>query len=394
VHRLAFQCDVGARKAACWLDGRALDGDPPPWKPGVTLAVNHRTPWRVCGAGATINAVQSDSQSLCPREQIDLYGLSLAAGPRYDFATGRRLDGAATTDQLAYFTDWSPVVAMLPLQDDPALVVADRTTAVRLGTQANGAYGWGTALVLSPEHAPPNANTGEQAVRGLAISAAGDAIVLGQALYLTVADCTLQGGGGGAGIGSWKSGANYTTVLRDCRATGPDAAVFLYYAMASIEGLRCESAGRHGVWLDRGSRVRMRRTFFGPYGDPESYFRVDGGSDLVADDTAIDHEDGKVPSVAVVWATADRSTAKSLGARAVVRDLELGALNRAVPVARVDGRPGAPKGLLELSGVTTSGAGLAPMRGVVAADDYARWTVRVDAPGLEGWPRFVAPAGK
>jgi hypothetical protein len=386
VHRLAFQVDLAAARAACWLDGATLANPALPWKAsdGLAFAANRRVPLLANALGPTSNFAGSDYAELAPVEAQTLLGLAFADDLRYAWTpTLARLDGAAITDQMTYFTDWAPVVACLPLDDDPALVLADRRLRVR---QGGPNYGDGDALLLSPAHGDPSSAVGMPVVRNLAIRAAGDAILTGYALYPTIEDCDLQGS---AGIGSWNWGANYLGHVRRCWLLGSDAAFYAWYGMWDLDDVHAEAVPRVGLWATQGSRVRARDLFFGPYGHTESYLRADRGADLVVRGIAIDREDDGGPSLAVAVGEADSSAAKALGCRLEVDDLEFGTFAPDVPIVLLRSRDGAPKGLCRLVDPTTSGNGLGGRRPLVMVDDPSRWTVEVKAPAFPNWPWSV-----
>jgi hypothetical protein len=397
VHDLQIQVDLASCKVGVWLDRKALttrDGNA-----GFTVArkltfpPNRRLPLVTNSLGPRAASVQSDSWTLPKVCYLRLLGLAVSEGLRYGWGNDlTRLDATPLTDLATYFREWSPVVAMLPLQDDMDLVRADRCLAVRLGTQADGVYGWGSALLLSKEHASPSANTGMIGLENLTVVAAGDAFVIGNVLYGDVRGCDFRGGEGG--MASWNSDANYTWNVSDTRAIGVrDSAFYLYYAMARLSNTHVESAGRCAYWFDR-SYVRSNGAFVGAGGHPECYVRLSGGCNVTLDGTSIDEEAGpagSLPSEAGIVAEASGQNGSSLGARIILRDFNIGDFNKKIALVKLREESGSPKALLDLSGLSTSGSGNTPMRGLVDCDDYSRWTIRLDNAGVEGWPKFVAP---
>lgn len=397
VHKLTFQVSFKEHKAMCWLDGTAMTNiEPLPSVWPKTFSENWRIPWNTHGMGPLAVASKpdgagggSDYDTLALKEHQDLYGLALSAGKRYTWDDKlTRLDGNPINDLNRFYSDLWPVVAMLPMDDDPTLSAADRCFRIRGGGQSDGTYGWSTALLLSTEHNDPGCNTGQVSFQQITVSAAGDGCILGNALFLSAQDCGFFGNEGG--LASWNDNANYPNRFVRCSFLGRDAPVYLYYAIARFEDAFIFSNGRVSFWAER-SNVVAEHTFIGPYmAGPatHSFLRLTDGSSGDFSDTNIDVEDGSIPDDAAVVVGSSGAIAGSLGARCRLNGLTIGHLASGIPVVRLESADTAPIGWLDMFYVATSFTGVAK-RPMIVVDDPTKWRIDRVTPGLDDWPQIT-----
>jgi hypothetical protein len=325
VHRFAVQIDLVGAKVTAFLDKQQVAVTPSPAGPSWTPAANLRfrenaySPFLVGAMGMRIsstgappeyigNSFPNGGWSLNPTPANDrtILGLRVSnAAPYADDGPGkaqRRLDGGATDDAAAYFNPRPWTLALLPMDEAPDVIAADRSVPMTCGgLDADASTDRGYGHYMGAAHARSMQWSKGQSVRNLAVGRGagyGCGIEVGQVINLTLRD--VAAAGGTYGIGQPPYGSNYTIVLDGTTtATGNDAGLFFYFSEVKHVGLLELGGARYGVLTGGGSLLALDQVFSANCGDSmRALIRTSG--DLSLNLANVDWESGVAPTLRAI----------------------------------------------------------------------------------------------
>jgi hypothetical protein len=201
-----------------------------------------------------------------------------------------------------YFGPRPYTLALLPMDEDPATIAADRSVPMLCsGLNADASADRGYGHYMSSAHARNMQWSKGQAVRSLAVgrwAGYGYGVEVGEVINLTLEDVTASGGI--YGIGQPPYGSNYTIVLDGTTtATGNDAGLFFYFSEVKQTGLLELGGARYGVLTGGGTILSLDQVFSANCGDSmRALIRV--ASDLTLNLANVDWESGVAPTLKAI----------------------------------------------------------------------------------------------
>lgn len=212
--RFSLMADVGKGAMRVLVDGVPVPiAIPSTLKPGMTFAANPGVPFKVNGM-AEADGAQTDFSSPLQGDGFALHGLMLSRGVRWP-------EGAAPgSDEAVYRKPGDDAIAYLPMNDDPAQVVATRMIRSYNGVKAGGSRGVGYLMDASVQD--NYASESDVTIRDVALSnSTWYGHCYAQALSLSTNLRDMAAYGGAVGCGVIDCGANYVTAFDgDCRFSG------------------------------------------------------------------------------------------------------------------------------------------------------------------------------
>jgi hypothetical protein len=304
-----------------------------------------------------------------------ILGLMVSGTLRYQWSDKlSRVDGQSINDNLSYFRPDHETYGFYPMTDNPDTLSGDR--CLNVSGQIPG-----TALFLHTSNGKPESTTGGTTVKGLKMISAGDGILLGACLDISIEDCDITSQYGAA-IGSWNWTANYRNAVNRCNLVGRDAALYFFYGMWTVGSLRWDGSGRNAIWTKR-TRLQASGIFIGPYSTGESFVNILGG-DTVIKDLSIDIEDTSAPQVAVFICESENASAASLDLNLVVEDLTFGTFKEEAPIFMLKTGDRCTRGHIKVSRMMTTFTGLAGHK-LLEVDDPNCWRIDIDKSGVSSW---------
>jgi hypothetical protein len=391
-HRISWEIHADTAQVLTWVDRQQvapLDTDPGPnslanWRPDPsrTLAGNGGAPFTIgalddVSPGDVTNYFGNALDAVIAGLRIGTEGLYRNDGPgtsqRY-LAANSKIATQPLDDATQFFNLAAGSVALLPLDQPPAAVAADRLIRVlgRDGTAAADGYG----LLLS--NGPNDLTTaiGGVTIEDLSIVAhnpVSSAVAVGPVVGLTIRDSDLIGGA--FGIGSWDMGGGWVTRIQDSRFGGGRSGLRLNSHIVQIRNSEALGGDIAAVDLPAASGDIDQLAVVGG-GAPADVIRGSGYLNL--GQLSVDYQAGTSPSRAIIDWTSIGGNPQTCFLR--WQSIVSGPIGPGAVVVDLHSPPGANAAELVAGGVDVAGGSFAAV-------------VRSDGPVWQSAVPLAFPAG-